>query len=562
MQSTMVDHRVYRARYVPGWCGRGVRRSTVLNVAADAFIPHRELNPNSPAFEPMVTASPAPASGPARESRLIVLLLHCAGFSIETLRVLVEMLCVENVDPLLSVCKQMHEYDKVLYVAPEKWIVSHRVLIATRRHHRVGHASMCGSTRFDVLFDTSSVETLVVEEQCTDASLGFIALRFPNLKSLTLQHCEAITDVGLRMVAQGFPQLCSLALHHCRRYDCESHKRIYTVTESGIIALAQGCFEQLSSLDLAGFDFRGIPDTILHALPQRFSQLSSVRLSAWSDTVPEHHVLYRGPGDCYDIEGISEDKLLAFARGCSHPITEWELAGSNITDYGLEALSLHDSFSQVTFLDLSGCIYATGQGVIALSQNCSQLTGLDLTECRQIAAEDCDDVIRALSEGCPHLESLKLDRACCRSGDELSFRAYVRYIIHYSAIMGTFEDDLVWDNGFYYDEPSQPSVIDWTNVSFKEKVQYDDDDDDYQDERLQAHGAQSQGDRHRDRSLACVMRDVPAPERNRKREKKRRQGSRKNKASGARKKKSSGARKNTRHNARHLMVREIRMRRL
>jgi hypothetical protein len=39
--------------------------------------------------------------------------------------------------------------------------------------------------------------TLAVEEQCTDdASLGFIAFRFPNLKSLTLQHCEAITDVG------------------------------------------------------------------------------------------------------------------------------------------------------------------------------------------------------------------------------------------------------------------------------------------------------------------------------------------------------------------------------
>jgi hypothetical protein len=130
----------------------------------------------------------------------------------------------------------------------------------------------------------------------------------------------------------------------------------------------------------------------------------------------------------------------------------------------------------------------------------------------------------------------------------------------------------VWDNGFYYDEPSQPSVIDWTNVSFKEKYQYDDDDDDdYQDARLQAHGAESQGDqislcesdlqdRHRDHSFACVLRDVPAPGRNRKREKKRRQGSRKNKASGARKNKSSGARKNTRHNARHMMVREIRMR--
>lgn len=532
MQSTTADLWVDR-------CGRGVRRSTgMINEVA--------------------------AAGPARESRLIALLLHCAGFSIETMRVLVAMLCVENVNPLLSVCKEMHAYDKVLYVAPKKWIVSHRVLIATQRHHPFGHASISGVTRFDIWFDTASVETLVIEEQCTDASLGFIALRFPNLKSLALQHCEAITDVGLGIVAQCFPQLCSLALHHCRRYlrkDCESNERVYTVTESGMIALAQGCFEQLSSLDLAGFDFCGISDTILHALPQRFSQLSSVCLSAWSDTVPEHHVLYRGRWHS-DNSIISEDKLLAFARGCGHPISEWKLAGSNITDNGLEALSQHASFSQVTFLDLSGCIYATGQGVIALSQSCSQLTGLDLTECRNIAAEDCDDLIRALSEGCPHLEGLKLDRARCRSGDELSFRAYVRYIIHYSAIMGTFEDDLVWDNGFYYDEPSQPSVIDWTNVSFKEKVQYDDDDDDYQDERLQAHGAQSQGDRHRDRSLACVMRDVPAPERNRKREKKRRQGSRKNKASGARKKKSSGARKNTRHNARHLMVREIRMRRL
>ena len=92
------------------------------------------------------------------------------------------------------------------------------------------------------------------------------------------------------------------------------------------------------------------------------------------------------------------------SRMCTN-LTSLSLVWCDITDQSLFALS--QNCSQLLSLNLTNTSAITDAGVVALSQGCHQLRALDLSDCKKIT----DNGVIALAQGCPQLTSLYL--SCC-----------------------------------------------------------------------------------------------------------------------------------------------------
>ena len=206
--------------------------------------------------------------------------------------------------------------------------------------------------------------------QFNDLCLRSVAAHCKNLERLTLRDAKHITDRGLAEVAQGCTRLQYLDLHGCCR-----------LSEYGDAALkrfAKFC-RNLYYLDLLGCEHIG-----------------EGGVEALATCTKMETLLF---DSC--LAGISKPKA-AFELATLTKLTRLSLTGwTTVNNKTIKALA--KKLTSLTVLDLSGIPALTQDGLQHL-RHCTQLVDLDLSRCTKIAEKS----LQCLAKVRPHLETLSL----------------------------------------------------------------------------------------------------------------------------------------------------------
>ncbi|TQV96374.1 hypothetical protein V2A60_003214 [Cordyceps javanica] len=173
----------------------------------------------------------------------------------------------------------------------------------------------------------------------------------PKLNTLNLSYCKHITDRSMaHLAAHASDRIRSLSLTRCT-----------SITDAGFQAWAQYKFEKLTHLCLA--DCTYLSDHAIVALVNAAKSLTHLDLSfccALSDTATEVVAL-----------GLPKLRELRLA-----------FCGSAVSDASLQTIALH--LPELEGLSVRGCVRVTGKGVESLVKECTWLSWLDVSQCRNL----------------------------------------------------------------------------------------------------------------------------------------------------------------------------------
>ncbi|KAJ6785317.1 hypothetical protein PWT90_04610 [Aphanocladium album] len=175
----------------------------------------------------------------------------------------------------------------------------------------------------------------------------------PKLHTLNLSYCKHITDRSMaHLAAHASDRIRSLSLTRCT-----------SITDAGFQSWAQYKFEKLTHLCLA--DCTYLSDHAVVALVNAAKSLTHLDLSfccALSDTATEVVAL-----------GLPKLRELRLA-----------FCGSAVSDASLQTIALH--LPELEGLSVRGCVRVTGKGVESLVKECTWLSWLDVSQCRNLEA--------------------------------------------------------------------------------------------------------------------------------------------------------------------------------
>lgn len=173
----------------------------------------------------------------------------------------------------------------------------------------------------------------------------------PKLDTLNLSYCKHITDRSMaHLAAHASDRIRSLWLTRCT-----------SITDAGFQSWAQYKFEKLTHLCLA--DCTYLSDHAVVALANAAKSLTHLDLSfccALSDTATEVVAL-----------GLPKLRELRLA-----------FCGSAVSDASLQTIALH--LPELEGLSVRGCVRVTGKGVESLIKECTWLSWLDVSQCRNL----------------------------------------------------------------------------------------------------------------------------------------------------------------------------------
>lgn len=171
------------------------------------------------------------------------------------------------------------------------------------------------------------------------------------LHTLNLSYCKHITDRSMaHLAAHASDRIRSLSLTRCT-----------SITDAGFQSWAQYKFEKLTHLCLA--DCTYLTDHAVVALANAAKSLTHLDLSfccALSDTATEVVAL-----------GLPKLRELRLA-----------FCGSAVSDASLQTIALH--LPELEGLSVRGCVRVTGKGVESLVKECTWLSWLDVSQCRNL----------------------------------------------------------------------------------------------------------------------------------------------------------------------------------
>jgi F-box and leucine-rich repeat protein 2/20 len=269
----------------------------------------------------------------------------------------------------------------------------------------------------------------------SDVGLSALGLRCAQLKYLDLQGDTGITDAGISQIAHGCPILECLSMTSC-----------HLVRDAGLAAIAQQCC-QLLTLKL--WNIRNVTDTGISAIANGCNKLQHITILD-CDRVVEMGFIALAQG-CPDLQTIKFDKISlpgamavgygfpklkeiiirdteattdAFLSAIGHTCRLLQSAefymGEQATDDGIKALTQGCPLLQTVFM--SQCISLSGDNgnltdvcISALADNCPALSSLRLSNIRGVT----DRGMSALALGCPLLQSVSID-GCSVTDEGLS----------------------------------------------------------------------------------------------------------------------------------------------
>ncbi|KAJ0977769.1 hypothetical protein J5N97_013243 [Dioscorea zingiberensis] len=209
----------------------------------------------------------------------------------------------------------------------------------------------------------------------TDLGLEAIAKGSPNLKQLCLRKCFYLSDIGLKAFAEAAGSLENLQLEECSR-----------ITLFGILAALLTCTSKLKTLVLS--KCLGIRDitSYLTQLPSCVTLrsltirdcpgFSSSSLAVVGQICPKLQHL-----DLSGLVGATDAGLLPLIESSESRLVKVNLSGCmNLTDAVISPLArIHGETLQLLHLD--GCRKVTDASLVAIAENCSSLTDLDMSRC-------------------------------------------------------------------------------------------------------------------------------------------------------------------------------------
>jgi EIN3-binding F-box protein len=209
----------------------------------------------------------------------------------------------------------------------------------------------------------------------TELALVSIAKFCPSLKQLYLRKCSQISDVLLKDFAESAKVLESLQIEECNR-----------VTLMGILAFLLNCspkFKALSLVKCIGIkDICSAPAQLPVCKSLRFLTIkhcpgfTDASLAVVGMICPHLENL-----DLSGLGAVTDNGLLPLIRSSESGLVNVDLNGcENLTDAAISAL-VKAHGSSLTHLSLESCSKITDASLFAISESCSELAELDLSNC-------------------------------------------------------------------------------------------------------------------------------------------------------------------------------------
>uniref|UniRef100_A0ACD5YNY0 Uncharacterized protein n=1 Tax=Avena sativa TaxID=4498 RepID=A0ACD5YNY0_AVESA len=209
----------------------------------------------------------------------------------------------------------------------------------------------------------------------TDLAVVFIAKFCTSLKQLCLKKCEHVSDAGLKAFAESAKLLENLQLEECNR-----------VTLVGVLACLINCSQKFRALSLV--KCTGVKD--ICAAPAQLPVCKSLRFLTIKDCPGFTDASLAVVGmicpqlEQVDLSGlgeVSDNGLLPLIKSAESGLVKVDLSGcKNITDVAVSALMKAHGKS-IKQVSIEGCSKITDASLFAISENCTELAELDLSNC-------------------------------------------------------------------------------------------------------------------------------------------------------------------------------------
>ncbi|CAL5053660.1 unnamed protein product [Urochloa decumbens] len=209
----------------------------------------------------------------------------------------------------------------------------------------------------------------------TDLALASVAKFSPSLKLVNLKKCSKVSDGCLKEFAESARVLENLQLEECNK-----------VTLMGILAFLLNCSPKFKALSLA--KCIGIKD--ICSAPAQLPVCKSLRSLTIKDCPGFTDASMAVVGMiCPQLENVNLSGLAAVTDNGFLPLIKSSESGlvnvdlngcENLTDAAVSALVKAHGGS-LAHLSLEGCSKITDASLFAISESCSQLAELDLSNC-------------------------------------------------------------------------------------------------------------------------------------------------------------------------------------
>jgi len=209
----------------------------------------------------------------------------------------------------------------------------------------------------------------------TDLAIVSIAKFCSSLKQLCLNKCEHVSDAGLKAFAEAAKMLENLQLEECNR-----------VTLVGVLACLINCSQKFRALSLV--KCTGVKD--ICAAPAQLPVCKSLRFLTIKDCPGFTDASLAVVGmicpqlEQVDLSGlgeVSDNRLLPLIKSAESGLVKVDLSGcKNITDVAVSALMKAHGKS-IKQVSIEGCSKITDASLFAISENCTELAELDLSNC-------------------------------------------------------------------------------------------------------------------------------------------------------------------------------------
>jgi EIN3-binding F-box protein len=209
----------------------------------------------------------------------------------------------------------------------------------------------------------------------TDLALASVAKFSPSLRLVNLKRCSKVSDGCLKEFAESSKVLENLQIEECSR-----------VTLTGILAFLLNCSPKFKSLSLS--KCVGIKD--ICSAPAQLPVCKSLRSLAIKDCPGFTDASLAVVGMiCPQLENVNLSGLSAVTDSGFLPLIKSSNSGlvnvdlngcENLTDAAVSALVKAHGAS-LAHLSLEGCSKITDASLFAISESCSQLAELDLSNC-------------------------------------------------------------------------------------------------------------------------------------------------------------------------------------
>ncbi|XP_066329737.1 EIN3-binding F-box protein 1-like [Miscanthus floridulus] len=209
----------------------------------------------------------------------------------------------------------------------------------------------------------------------TDLALASIAKFCPSLKQLYLRKCGHVSDAGLKAFTESAKVFENLQLEECNR-----------VTLVGILAFLLNCSQKFRALSLV--KCMGIKD--ICSAPAQLPLCRSLRFLTIKDCPGFTDASLAVVGmicpqlEQVDLSGLGEvtdNGLLPLIQSSEAGLIKVDLSGcKNITDVAVSSL-VKGHGKSLKKVSLEGCSKITDASLFTMSESCTELAELDLSNC-------------------------------------------------------------------------------------------------------------------------------------------------------------------------------------